>query len=55
MAGVERRMLDRRRGDGARTPSIVRYAPGSGCTIWVKTGHLPATLGPHGRDSSSQP
>jgi len=29
MAGVERRMLDRRGGEVARAPSIVRYAPGS--------------------------
>jgi anti-sigma factor ChrR (cupin superfamily) len=91
MAGVERRMLDRRGDEVARATSIVRYAPGSrferhshsggkeilvlegtfsdeqgdypagtwlrnppgsvhrpwseaGCTIWVKTGHLPASL-----------
>ena len=95
MAGVARRMLDRRGGEVARATSIVRYAPGSrferhihgggeeilvldgvfqdehgsyptgswlrnppgsahrpwseaGCTIWVKTGHLPASLGPDG-------
>ena len=29
MAGVELRMLDRRRGEVARATSIVRYAPGS--------------------------
>ena len=29
MAGVERRLLDRRGGEVARAPSIVRYAPGS--------------------------
>jgi anti-sigma factor ChrR (cupin superfamily) len=29
MAGVERRMLDRRGGEVARATSIVRYAPGS--------------------------
>jgi anti-sigma factor ChrR (cupin superfamily) len=93
MAGVERRMLDRRGGEVARATSIMRYAPGSrferhshgggeeilvldgvfldergrypagswlrnppgsphrpwsdsGCSIWVKTGHRPATLGP---------
>ena len=28
MAGVERRMLDRRGGEVARATSIVRYAPG---------------------------
>jgi anti-sigma factor ChrR (cupin superfamily) len=95
MAGVERRMLDRRGGEVARATSIVRYAPGSrfarhshgggeeilvlqgvfederghylsghwlrnppgsahrpwsasGCTIWVKTGHLPVSLSPDG-------
>ena len=95
MAGVERRMLDRRGGELARATSIVRYAPGSrfachvhaggeeivvldgvfqdehgtyptgswlrnppgsvhrpwseaGCTIWVKTGHLPAIVGADG-------
>ena len=38
--------------------SWLRNPPGSihrpwsepGCTIWVKTGHLPDTLGPHGTD-----
>jgi anti-sigma factor ChrR (cupin superfamily) len=38
------------------TGSWLRHPPGSlhqpwseqGCTIWVKTGHLPATLGPSG-------
>lgn len=29
MAGVERRMLDRRGGEVARATSIVRYAPGN--------------------------
>ena len=29
MAGVERRLLDRRGGEVARATSIVRYAPGS--------------------------
>lgn len=95
LAGVERRMLDRRGAELARATSIVRYAPGSrferhshgggeeilvlegvfqdehgsypagswlrnppgsghhpwseaGCTIWVKTGHLPASIGPDG-------
>lgn len=99
LAGVERRMLDRRGGEVARATSIVRYAPGSrfaphshshshgggeeilvlegvfedeqgrypsghwlrnppgsahrpwsasGCTIWVKTGHLPVSLSPDG-------
>lgn len=56
MAGVERRMLDRRGDEVARATSIVRYGPGSvhrpwsesGCTIWVKTGHLPTTQGPDG-------
>ena len=98
MAGVERRMLDRRGAEVARATSIVRYAPGSrferhshgggeeilvlsgvfqdehgtypagswlrnpsrsahrpwseaGCTIWVKTGHLPVTLGPDGSEA----
>jgi len=90
MAGVERRMLDRRGEEVARATSLVRYAPGSrferhvhgggeeilvlegtfsdehgdyppgsvhrpfseaGCTIWVKTGHLPATQGPDGSDA----
>ncbi|MCT0213616.1 cupin domain-containing protein [Synechococcus sp. CS-1326] len=99
MAGVDRRMLDRRGGEVARATSIVRYAPGShfdrhihgggeeilvlegvfqddqgtypagsllrnppgsvhrpwseaGCTIWVKTGHLPTSLGPDGEPPS---
>jgi anti-sigma factor ChrR (cupin superfamily) len=101
MAGVERRLLERRGGDVARATSIVRYAPGSrferhvhggggeeilvlegvfqdergsypagswlrhppgsmhrpwseaGCTIWVKTGHLPATLSSDGSETAS--
>ena len=98
MAGVERRMLDRRGDEVARATSIVRYMPGSrferhvhgggeeflvlagvfqddqgtypagswlrnppgsvhrpwsepGCTIWVKTGHLPTAQGPDGSDA----
>ncbi len=98
MAGVERRMLDRRGAEVARATSLVRYAPDSrferhvhgggeeifvldgvvqdehgtypagswlrnppgsvhrpwsemGCTIWVKTGHLPATQGPDGLEA----
>ena len=55
MAGVERHLVDRVGGVVARATSIVRYSPGSvhrpwselGCTIWVKTGHLPATLHHH--------
>jgi anti-sigma factor ChrR (cupin superfamily) len=41
--------------------SWLRNPPGSihrpwsepGCTIWVKTGHLPVTLGPDGRPPAS--
>jgi len=43
--------------------SWLRNPPGSvhrpwsetGCTIWVKTGHLPATLGPDGTPASAWP
>jgi anti-sigma factor ChrR (cupin superfamily) len=31
--------------------SIHRPWSGSGCTIWVKTGHLPVTLGPDGSEA----
>ncbi len=42
--------------------SWLRNPPGSvhrpwstaGCTIWVKTGHLPASLGPDGREGQSR-
>jgi len=41
--------------------SWLRHPPGSvhrpwseaGCTIWVKTGHLPATVGPDGSETAS--
>ncbi|MFN5192975.1 MAG: cupin domain-containing protein [Cyanobacteriota bacterium] len=38
-------------GSWLRNPPGSRHRPQSmaGCTIWVKTGHLPATLGPDGR------
>ena len=55
MAGVERHLVDRVGGEVARATSIVRNSPGSvhrpwsdlGCTIWVKTGHLPAIFHDH--------
>jgi anti-sigma factor ChrR (cupin superfamily) len=58
LVGLERRLLDRQGDEVGRTPSIVRYAPGSqhrpwsdaGCSIWVKTGHLPATRGADGSE-----
>ncbi len=45
-----------------RAGSWLRSPPGSvhrpwsedGCTIWVKTGHLPATLGPDGSERGSE-
>ena len=37
-------------GTWLRNPAGSAHHPGSprGCTIWVKTGHLPGTLGPNG-------
>jgi anti-sigma factor ChrR (cupin superfamily) len=43
-------------GSWLRNPpgSIHRPWSKAGCTIWVKTGHLPATLGPDGGEGGSE-
>jgi anti-sigma factor ChrR (cupin superfamily) len=40
-------------GSWLRNPpgSVHRPWSGPGCTIWVKTGHLPVTLGPDGSEA----
>ena len=51
MAGVERRLLDRNGAEIAQATVAANTAPiqlaaGSWLRNWVKTGHLPVTVGP---------